>query len=179
MDLQKLLSEMTVDEKLAQMTQLVPQVITDKGEGAITGPMRNFGITKYVTSKIGSSLGGSGAKQLKDLQDFHLNEDPHKIPLLFMADVIHGYRTLYPVPLGLGASFDEELAKKCSAMAAKEASVGGIHVTFAPMSDLFVMLAGVVVWKLREKIRTLTQKWQQLWLKVSKGISVRIISLHV
>lgn len=136
MDLQKLLSEMTVDEKLAQMTQLVPQVITDKGEGAITGPMRNFGITKYVTSKIGSSLGGSGAKQLKDLQDFHLNEDPHKIPLLFMADVIHGYRTLYPVPLGLGASFDEELAKKCSAMAAKEASVGGIHVTFAPMSDL-------------------------------------------
>ena len=136
MDLQKLLNEMTVDEKLAQMTQLVPQIITDKGEGVITGPMRNFGITKKETSCVGTLLGASGAKQIKDLQDFHLSEDPHKIPLLFMADVIHGYRTLYPVPLGLGASFDVDLAEKCCAMAAKEASVGGIHVTFAPMIDL-------------------------------------------
>lgn len=136
MDLQKLLNEMTVDEKLAQMTQLVPQIITDKGEGVITGPMRNFGITKKETSSVGTLLGASGAKQIKDLQDFHLSEDPHKIPLLFMADVIHGYRTLYPVPLGLGASFDVDLAEKCCAMAAKEASVGGIHVTFAPMTDL-------------------------------------------
>ena len=69
MDLQKLLREMTVDEKLAQMTQLVPQIITDKGEGAVTGPMRNFGITKKVTSRIGSVLGISGAKKLKDLQE--------------------------------------------------------------------------------------------------------------
>lgn len=136
MDLQKLLNEMTVDEKLAQMTQLVPQIITDKGEGVVTGPMRNFGITRQVTSKIGSLLGASGAEQIKTLQDFHLDEDPKKIPLLFMADVIHGYRTLYPVPLGLGASFDEELAEKCCAMAAKEAAAGGIHVTFAPMVDL-------------------------------------------
>lgn len=136
MDLLKLLNEMTVDEKLAQMTQLVPQIITDKGEGVITGPMRNFGITKKETSAVGTLLGAGGAKQIKDLQDFHLSEDPHKIPLLFMADVIHGYRTLYPVPLGLGASFDVDLAEKCCAMAAKEASVGGIHVTFAPMMDL-------------------------------------------
>lgn len=136
MDLQKLLSEMTVDEKLAQMTQLVPQIITDKGEGVITGPMRNFGITREVTSRVGSLLGVSGAKQIKDLQDFHMNEDPHKIPLLFMADVIHGYRTLYPVPLGLGASFDVDLAEKCCAMAARESAAGGVHVTFAPMTDL-------------------------------------------
>ena len=52
MDLQKLLNEMTVDEKLAQMTQLVPQIITDKGEGVITGPMRNFGITKKENAPI-------------------------------------------------------------------------------------------------------------------------------
>ena len=136
MDLQKLLNEMTVEDKLAQMTQLVPQIITDKGEGAVTGPMRNFGITKEHTRRVGTLLGGSGAEQLKFLQDFHLAEDPNKIPLLFMADVIHGYRTIYPVPLGLGASFDTDLAEKCCAMAAKEAAVGGIHVTFAPMTDL-------------------------------------------
>ena len=136
MDLQKLLSEMTVEEKLAQMTQLVPQIITDKGEGAVTGPMRNFGITRKVTSKIGTLLGGSGAEQLRFLQDFHMDEDPHKIPLLFMADIIHGYRTIYPVPLGLGATFDTELAEECCAMAAKEAVAGGLHVTFAPMVDL-------------------------------------------
>lgn len=136
MDLQKLLSEMTVEEKLAQMTQLVPQIITDKGEGVVTGPMRNFGITKQVTSRIGSVLGISGADKVKELQDFHMNEDPHKIPLLFMADVIHGYRTIYPVPIGLGATFDEEIVEKCCAMASREAAVGGINVTFAPMIDL-------------------------------------------
>lgn len=136
MDLQKLLSKMTVDEKLSQMTQLITGIITDKNDGPITGPMRKYGLTKDTTSKVGSILGGSGADHSKDLQDFHLSEDPNKIPLLFMTDVVHGYRTLYPVPLGIGASFDEELAEKCCAMAAKEACISGIHVTFSPMTDL-------------------------------------------
>lgn len=136
MDLQKLLDSMTVDEKLAQMTQLVTGIITDKEDGPLTGPRRKIGLTKDTTKRIGTILGGSGANHSKDLQDFHLSEDPNKIPLLFMTDVIHGYRTLYPVPIGIGASFDEELAEKCCAMAAKEACVSGIHVTFSPMTDL-------------------------------------------
>lgn len=136
MDLQKLLDSMTVDEKLAQMTQLVTGIITDKEDSPLTGPRRKIGLTKDTTKRIGTILGGSGANHSKDLQDFHLSEDPNKIPLLFMTDVIHGYRTLYPVPIGIGASFDEELTEKCCAMAAKEACVSGIHVTFAPMTDL-------------------------------------------
>ena len=52
-----------------------------------------------------------------------------------MSDVVHGYRTIYPIPLGLGASFDPELVFECTSMAAREAAAGGIHVTFAPMVD--------------------------------------------
>jgi beta-glucosidase len=62
--------------------------------------------------------------------------DPNKIPLGFMQDVIHGFKTVYPVPIALGCSFDPELVEKCCAMAAKEASLGGVQVTFAPMADL-------------------------------------------
>ena len=53
-----------------------------------------------------------------------------------MMDVIHGYRTIYPIGLGLVGSFDPEIVKECTEMAAKEAAAGGIHVSFAPMVDL-------------------------------------------
>lgn len=56
--------------------------------------------------------------------------------MLFMMDVVHGYRTIYPIPLGIGASFDPDLMRECCAMAAKEAAAGGVQVTFGPMVDL-------------------------------------------
>ena len=60
----------------------------------------------------------------------------HHIPLLFMMDIIHGMKTIFPILLGQGASFEPELSKRCVAAAAKEAAVLGLHVTFAPMVDL-------------------------------------------
>ncbi len=136
MDIQKLLEKMSLEDKLAQMLQITPEMITDKSEGMVTGPMTKFGIPENVTSRVGSVLGGTGAETLRELQKLHLKEDPNGIPLLFMADVIHGFRTIYPTPLGIGATFDEDLAEECSAMAAKEAAASGLHVTFAPMMDL-------------------------------------------
>ena len=61
--------------------------------------------------------------------------DRNKIPMLFMMDVIHGYRTVFPIPLALGASFNTEIVKECTRMAAKEAKAAGVHVTFTPMVD--------------------------------------------
>ena len=59
-----------------------------------------------------------------------------KIPLLLMMDVIHGYRTIYPIPLAMACSFDMDLIERCSAMASKEASLSGVHVNFSPMVDM-------------------------------------------
>ena len=81
-------------------------------------------------------LNFQGPDSVKALQKQHLDDDPNKIPMMFMMDVIHGCRTIYPVPLGLSASFDPQLVKDCCAMAAKEAAAEGINVTFAPMADL-------------------------------------------
>ncbi|MDD6615719.1 MAG: beta-glucosidase BglX, partial [Lachnospiraceae bacterium] len=61
---------------------------------------------------------------------------PHHIPMLFMLDVIHGMKTVFPMPLAQGAAFDPEMSEKCAAAAALEAAVSGLHVTFSPMADL-------------------------------------------
>lgn len=65
-----------------------------------------------------------------------MRKHPHHIPLLFMLDVINGFKTIFPIPLGQGAAFEPELSRRCAEVAAKEAAVSGIHVTFAPMTDL-------------------------------------------
>lgn len=81
-------------------------------------------------------LGASGAKEIRNIQEQHLKDHRLSIPLLFMSDIIHGYETIFPVPLGIGSSWDIELAEKSAEIAAKESAVSGIHVTFAPMVDL-------------------------------------------
>ena len=66
MDIQKLLEKMSLEDKLAQMLQITPEMITDKSEGMVTGPMTKFGIPENVTSRVGSVLGGTGAEALND-----------------------------------------------------------------------------------------------------------------
>src|SRR5699024_1040914 len=83
-----------------------------------------------------SVLGSAGANQNRKIQDQYLKNSRLKIPLLFMADVINGFRTIFPIPLGLGASWDPRLVERVQSVSAKEASSAGIHVTFAPMVDL-------------------------------------------
>ena len=133
-DLKKLLSQMTLDEKIGQLIQLNANFF-GKSEAEITGPTQKFGIDPEYIKNIGSALNFQGVEEMIAIQDRHMADDRNKIPLVFMMDVIHGYRTIYPIPLAMGASFDPELVAECSRMAAKEASAGGIQVTFTPMVD--------------------------------------------
>ncbi len=125
---------MTLEEKIGQLIQ-VNAVFLGDTDAEITGPMLKLGFRPEFMQNIGSVLNFKNAGEVKDIQDRHLAEDRNKIPLLFMMDVIHGYRTIYPIPLALGASFDPELVRECSEMASREAAAGGVHVTFTPMVD--------------------------------------------
>ncbi len=137
MDIHALLKEMSLEEKLAQMSQFLASMLSVDIEAEITGPNASMRLTGADIASTGSCLGGKTlAADVIKLQDKHLSEDPHKIPLLFMRDVIHGYRTIYPIPLGMGATWDEDLVTACCRMAAVESAVSGVQVTFSPMVDL-------------------------------------------
>lgn len=133
-DVKALLSRMTTEEKVGQLIQLNSMFLGNT-KSDVTGPRQRLGISESLLKKVGSTLNFNGFSEVKAMQDQHLEEDRNHIPLMFMMDVIHGYRTIYPIPLGMGASFDPALMKVCAEMAAKEASAGGVHVTFAPMVD--------------------------------------------
>ncbi|MBO2944087.1 glycoside hydrolase family 3 C-terminal domain-containing protein [Paenibacillus sp. F411] len=137
MELQRLLSMMTLEEKVDQLLQLAPAFFEGANSaGQITGPLEGLGITEATVRRAGSALGLGGAEEAIAIQDAHLRHNRLNIPLLIMADVIHGYRTIFPVPLAIGNSWDMELAGRTAAIAAKEAAAAGIHVTFSPMADL-------------------------------------------
>ena len=122
-NIEELLSQMTLDEKIGQLIQLNANFFADSSAD-ITGPWEKLGIDKEALKTIGSTLNFHGADEMVAIQKKHLEEDRNKIPMLFMMDVIHGYRTIYPIPLALGASFDPEMVKECTEMASKEASSG-------------------------------------------------------
>lgn len=133
----ELLNKMTVKEKINQMFQVSGHLLEEeKGDIVVTGPLEELGLKKTEIPLIGSSLGLIGAKKIKEYQKKFMEAHPNKIPHLFMLDVINGFRTIFPIPLGQGATFAPELSKKCAKIAAKESAVSGIHVTFAPMVDL-------------------------------------------
>lgn len=132
-----LVNEMTLDEKIAQLTQLATPFFKGASDGGqITGPMAEMGISDETIGNAGSVLGASGAEEVKSIQRKHLEENRLGIPLLVMSDIVHGYKTIFPVPLAIGCSWDLELAEKSAEIAAREASASGVHVTFAPMVDL-------------------------------------------
>src|SRR5690606_15341445 len=107
-DLKDLLSKMTLEEKIGQLMQLSPQFFDASGE--ITGPMAALNLNEEMVNNTGSVLGASGAEEIIILQKEYLEKNRLGIPLLFMADVIHGYKTIFPVPLAIGCSWDLELA---------------------------------------------------------------------
>lgn len=133
-ELKRLWDSMTLEEKAHQMHQVVGNFYLD--DSVITGPMRETGFSEESIAQAGSVLGVLGANKLKEIQKNYMAKHPHHIPLLFMLDVINGFRTIFPIPLAQGAAFEPELSKRCAAAAAKEAAASGIHVTFAPMTDL-------------------------------------------
>ncbi|MFD2922389.1 beta-glucosidase BglX [Halobacillus naozhouensis] len=135
--LTSLLNKMTLHEKVGQLVQLAtPFFKGASDQGQITGPMQDMGIGHDDIENTGSVLGASGAKETINIQKKHMEDHRLGLPLLFMSDIVHGFRTIFPVPLAIGCSWDLELAEKSASLAAKEAAVSGVHVTFAPMVDL-------------------------------------------
>lgn len=129
-----LLNEMSLREKIDQLVQLHGGFY---GEGReLTGPEQQFDISKGRQYHAGSILGECGFRHLKEIQDGFIKNQPHNIPAIFMADVIHGFRTVFPVPIAQGASFNPELTERISSAAARECSAAGLHATFSPMVDL-------------------------------------------
>lgn len=122
-----LLAQMTLEEKIGQMNQLFffPQFQKP-------GTM-DEGIRK---GEIGSLLFVTDAATINRFQKIAVTESRLKIPLIFGFDVIHGFRTIFPVPLGMAASWDEKMIENSQAVAAREARVVGINWTFAPMVDI-------------------------------------------
>ena len=131
--LKKLIDRMTVAEKVGQLVQLTPDFFAQGGE--ITGPMQQWQMSEEQLGTIGSVLGTHTAEQVYTIQTSYLEKSRLKIPLIFMADVIHGYETIFPIPLALASSFDAQLVEEVAKASAKEAAEAGIHVTFSPMAD--------------------------------------------
>ncbi|RZJ65227.1 MAG: glycosyl hydrolase [Flavobacterium sp.] len=126
----ELMSKMTVDEKIYQLVQF-------SSDGTITGPKQgeNY-ITRIEQGKVGSVLNAYGADNTRKIQEINMKNSRLKIPLLFGFDVIHGYKTIFPINLGMASSFDPKAVELAASIAAQEASSAGVHWTFAPMVDI-------------------------------------------
>lgn len=126
----ELMSKMTIEEKIYQTVQF-------SSDGTVTGPKQgdNY-ITRIQQGKVGSILNAHGAKETYDIQKINLDHSRLKIPLLFGYDVIHGYKTIFPINLGMASSWDPKSVELAARVAAEEASSSGVHWTFAPMVDI-------------------------------------------
>lgn len=133
-DLRALFAQMTLEEKIGQLVQL------DGGcfgiDAMAVGPRAKIGVTEETVNNCGSVLNVLGAEKIHEIQDRFLAKNRLKIPLLFMADVIYGYQTVFPIPLGLGATWNPDLIREDYKYIAEEASSDGDMVTFSPPVDL-------------------------------------------
>lgn len=133
-ELQNLLKDMSLEEKVGQMVQIPAKVMVSGG--IITGPAETVEMTEEMISLVGSILNRTGAKTLKQIQKNFVEKHPHHIPLLIMFDVINGMETIFPIPLAQGCTFSPKLVEKMAKVTAEEAAARGVHVTFSPMLDL-------------------------------------------
>ncbi len=132
--LDSLLALMTLEEKIGQLVQY-------SGFDELTGPGAKTGnaLEKYnriKAGKVGSLLNVLSVESVRKMQELAVNNSRLGIPLLFGYDVIHGYKTMFPIPLGESASWDLEAIRMSAAVAAKEAASSGLNWTFAPMIDI-------------------------------------------
>ena len=128
-----LLEDMTLKEKIGQLIQLSGDFF--KANDISYGPREKLGISQEMVDYTGSVLNVAGAKATKEVQEHQMKVQPHHIPVMFMSDVVYGYKTIYPIPLGMGATWNPQLVKLAFEAAADEASAGGIQVAYAPMLD--------------------------------------------
>lgn len=132
--LKEILDSLTWTEKVGQLVQLSGDFF--HSEELAVGPKKKLGITQETIDVVGSVLNVTGAETTRTIQEKYLKNSRHKIPLLFMADIIYGYRTIFPIPLGLGATWNPELIEEAYGVIARESRSAGAHVTYAPMVDL-------------------------------------------
>ncbi|HET7615837.1 MAG TPA: glycoside hydrolase family 3 N-terminal domain-containing protein [Bacillales bacterium] len=118
----ELLAKMTLTEKIGQMTQ----------RGKVTDEEKSM----VREGRIGSFLNLRGTENVSEIQRIAVEESRLGIPLIIGDDVIHGYRTIFPIPLAEACSWEPELMEACASIAAKEASADGIHWIFSPMVDI-------------------------------------------
>lgn len=125
-----ILSLMTLEEKLGQLN------LPGSGD-IVTGQAQSSDIAKKIEEgKVGGLFNIKSVEKIRDVQKIAMEKSRLKIPLIFGMDVIHGYETTFPIPLGLSASWDMAMIEKTAQMAAKEASADGINWTFSPMVDI-------------------------------------------
>lgn len=127
-----LLQRMDLADKVGQLNHPTPQGETTTGAGTAVADVES----RIRRGEIGSLAGGADAARLRALQRIAVEDSPHGIPLLFTLDVIHGHRTIFPLPLGLACAWDPALVRATSRLAAAEAAVEGVTLAWAPMLDV-------------------------------------------
>jgi len=134
--IENLIRQMTVQEKVGQLN-LVNDFSNDL---KLTGPQAqgkaNPALTNLRNGEIGAMLNAGGVTRIRELQKIAVEESRLKIPLLFGLDVIHGYQTMFPIPLAEAASWDLAAIERSARLAAIEATAAGVHWTYAPMVDI-------------------------------------------
>ncbi|MGC4039472.1 MAG: beta-glucosidase BglX [Flavobacterium sp.] len=126
----ELISKMTLEEKLGQLNLPTSGDIT-------TGQANSSNIAKKIEEgKVGGLFNIKSVQKIREVQKIAIEKSRLKIPLLFGMDVIHGYETTFPIPLGLSCTWDMDLMKRSAQIAAQEASADGINWTFSPMVDI-------------------------------------------
>jgi beta-glucosidase len=136
--IEALIAQMTVEEKAGQLT-----ILADDTRNAAAGVNPEFKRRQVDTllkevrrGRVGALFNGHGAAAGRETQRVAVEKSRLKIPLIFGADVIHGFRVVFPTPLGEAASFEPELAERTARVAAIESTAAGLHWTFAPMVDV-------------------------------------------
>ncbi len=125
-----LMQEMTLAEKIGQLNLL-------SGGDFTTGESKNSQVeTKIAEGKVGGFLNVVGVDKIRRVQQIAMEKSRLKIPLLFGLDVIHGYNTTFPMPIGLATTWDMGAIERTARIAAEEAAKAGIHWTFSPMVDI-------------------------------------------
>ncbi len=128
---EELLAKMTLEEKIGQLNLLTP------GGGVATGSVVSEDVeAKIKAGNVGGVFGVSSPERVRQAQEIAVKNSRLGIPLLIGSDIIHGYKTTYPIPLGLASSWDMDLIKEGAQMAAKEATADGINWNFSPMVDI-------------------------------------------
>jgi beta-glucosidase len=126
-----LMKRMTLEEKIGQLNLVTP------GGGIPTGAVVSTDVeAKIKAGNVGGLFGVIGVDKIKQAQDLAVNGSRLKIPLLFGSDIIHGYKTTFPIPLGLSCSWDMAMMERSARIAAEEASADGLCWAFSPMVDV-------------------------------------------